>query len=92
MKSLRHTQSDVAKALRIATAHLPTYAAACGIRLKDGDTLSDAQVASICDYIDQHMVDEATAAQLTAAHRALRNNPPVRRKGGALNPKAVRAN
>jgi hypothetical protein len=87
---LRYTLNEAREALLLPKdAPIEQYAAAAGIQLANHESLSEAQLRAISDYIDDAMSDPETARFLAAKTAALRANPPVRRRGG-LNPEAIR--
>lgn len=80
---LRYTLAEAREALLLGKDFpIEQYAAAAGIQLGKSDTLSEAQIREISDYIDRCMADPAEARFHAARAAALKASPPVRRKGG----------
>jgi len=85
---IRYTLSEAREALLLPSdAPLVQYAEAAGIEVGAGDSLSEAQIRAISDYLDGAMADPNLAQFHAANGAAVRG--AVRRRGG-LRPEAVR--
>jgi hypothetical protein len=60
-------------------------AEAAGIAIGKYDTLSEAQIRTISDYLDSTMVDLRAARFHAEQAAAFRINPPKRRRGRLIN-------
>jgi hypothetical protein len=88
---VRYTQLQAIAAMQLEPGttqeQFRDLAGAAGIRLRAKDTLSEAQIRAISDYLDTQMVD-LEAARFHAATAAVHRANPPKTKRGRLDAKA----